>query len=486
MQQTYRLPGPYFGSLAKSRELIARAHRPGRHIRAIQADASRQLFDLIKDTCPNVETMHINRHDNNLLGFNYPYLASFFDYMVHITTLELFVDPQMCSPAMLWSLAHARSLVTLHIFIAYDHRHSKEFSPEEYLSVVDCCLHVLDLRLSRIFLHTLSGIPESFSKRVRRMLKYPELAPPNVESALARAHQSKPICATQEKTLTPTSTTEASLTPLSPAATATNASQSCVQRLEIVSSTATASDLISLVSKCPKLEHLVLNGTSIYENTIAWDAFSKVCPALRTLTISDTEASLLLPRLTQLLIMSPNLEEISLYDVDLGRHPRLLDFSGEGQEDNSKNAQRQSFAQLKRVTVSTRQPECLKVLIYFMATFPNLQHVRVSSNSWLYETGVGENVDVIVHFDVFAISWLCLSTLTSLDVAQVTFHSHAWFVWFVQRVQSMERLHTLKLGLDHVRTAMTTPTILVHETIPSTIFFHFPVVKTLWTETGSI
>ncbi|KAG0336938.1 hypothetical protein BG000_006001 [Podila horticola] len=121
--------------------------------------------------------------------------------------------------------------------------------------------------------------------------------------------------------------------------------------------------------------------------------------------------------LRELLQLSPNLEELSLHNVDMGEEPQLLNFSDESLARESSDDHHDSFPELKCITVSARRSESLKALLEIMTTFSSLQHVRVSSITWVDEPNADENFEAdVAVLSVFEKSWLSLSTLIGLDM----------------------------------------------------------------------
>lgn len=113
-----------------------------------------------------------------------------------------------------------------------------------------------------------------------------------------------------------------------------------------------------------------------------------------------------------------------------------------------------------------------------MTTFSSLQHVRVSSITWVAHADENFEADVAV-LSVFEKSWLSLSTLISLDMVHVRFNTFYRCKWFFGKLQSLEQLRTLKLGMDHVRT-VTASTVLGDGTMLPAAVSRLPTVTTIW------
>lgn len=111
------------------------------------------------------------------------------------------------------------------------------------------------------------------------------------------------------------------------------------------------------------------------------------------------------------------------------------------------------------------------MLLHLMTQLPRLQLIKVGSflHSNLGDIERGHELN-----DVRFKSWLCLATLTHLDIAWMDYKDDEEMAWFVQKLQALERLTSLVLGMGPVRRAKS---ILSPGPIRVTKgFFYFPSV----------
>lgn len=473
--------------------------RNGVHIAVLlKCVADRKTLQFIGKYLNKVESLDLAFQRSACISYNV--LEECFGRLTKLNTLQIFVDGSQFSPAMLWSLSQLRSLTKLTLCVYYHNWFiTRHYTSKDYLAILDCCSQVQDLRVLGAFMEQglgVSHIKNSIVHQVRKMFSCPELAPSTPQQAIGRLQQSRSSSTlslardlNQHSTSSSHKTQSEAIQELSSASqlslpslkapipsTTMNITYS-LRRLEIRILMLDELDFISMVSKSPHLNELVIDNCTVNLSRANWIVFSVRCPELRILKVVDGNTMRYIPKLPDLFLLFPKLEVLHLDDQHFGVDP---DFSYTKVVDKA-TGKRPKLPPLTHLHITGTLQRPLRVLMHTLALIPKLEYLAVGQS--LHSVGgVNPSMFPTTQYS-FDRPWCSMNTLAHLDVSGVWFDESSFFKFF-RRVQSLKKLQKLGLSIYHVRQAIELTPLEPSGENPLSrsedIFFYFRTVKSVY------
>lgn len=338
---------------------------------------------------------------------------------------------------MLWSIANARRLVEVDLGFYFAKNNPRlYYTSIDFLDVIDCCSHVRSVALSGEFMQSRNrGIrtKEGWKAKAARIR---ERTPATIKIAIDRALYGP----SSSSLFGPTGKRSQS---------------SLTQSLSIRIHGMAEEDFLGLVSRCPRLEELNVDQVirQIAIGPLAWTTFAEVCPQLRRLRIQDCVLRQSPPSVPNLLSLFPSLQEITVHPStfpDREGWP-LFDFCRLNPGPNLYGPQQQQHPeqrpQLIHIDLVGSFKNPFEVLLQVLIQFPGLESIKIGR--------IGERFSKQPSYDlnVHKKPWLCLGTLAHLDLNWMPDEYIHDMGWFYQQLQTLERLTSLVLPMEHVRWA---------------------------------
>lgn len=306
------------------------------------------------------------------------------------------------------------------------------------MAVIDCCQHVRDLWVGGSFMAPIAmrfhGAPAYTTDKRLRL----DFTPSSPQKAIARSRAwlstlPSASCASSSDQLLPSPSTA---TPLD--------SVCAVRILKLHSTLIDGSGFLAMTRKYSLLEELTI-GASIGMRADSWKDFTVGCKGLRVLLLENIFAPSYLPTIPTLLSMSPNLRTIHVNNVMFRDDQQLLNFM----EPDQGSLQPHWSSQLLHIKIcDSSLLEPLKALVGALTLHSGLESIVF---------GLGRTppgcARPVVHVDLFEKPWLCLDSLTSMDVSLLPFEDNMT-AWFFQQLQQLRRLQRLVVGSEQLRLLM--------------------------------
>lgn len=497
--RSFELDQAYHARLPKAKLKAIRPHF--QHIISIRSIGytSRQECDIIKE-CPFVQNLHLTLNECGP-RFSYKYLESFFVHMSHLTTLHIKIHMFGFNLAMLWSLSRARNLTSLHLhgvgeggllrkrdgipFVL------KKHTLEDFLAVVDCCQHVGSIWLEESFMdpsYMQNDGPPVYTikeKRFRHFDSSPESPQKAIEQSRSWCLGSSPSTSSVAVNGLPLPSPALSLGSLQ---ITPPVSASAVRFLRLETRDMDGPVFMSLTKKFPLLEEFIFTTSGSAPagwtpiSLDSWKDFTVWCARLRVLRIYGVGCPTppaFLPPTSILLSLSPNLETIHFDQLRFSSEPPLLDFMDESDQ-TKRSPQLRQFALTR---CQFHNP--LEVLVAVMTRYPGLVCITIGQDQHGKRDQGHSRPQVRPR--LFSLPWLCLDTLTRMDIACTPITDQDEFVWFFRQMQQLRRLQRLTIASQHLTNAVTYSTELRSgsEELSSTDlsssrrFFFLPAVRSL-------
>ncbi|KAF9319728.1 hypothetical protein BG003_008376 [Podila horticola] len=471
----------------------------GVHVAVLhQCVADKKTLQFLGKYLATVESLNLSFQKSAWIS--YSALEECFGRLTKLTTLRIIVDGSQFSPAMLWSLSQLQSLTKMTLCVFYHNWFiTRHYTSKDYLAILDCCSQVEDLCVLGAFMEPelgVSHIKNSIGRQVLKAFSCPEFTPATPQQAIDRLRQMKSsstlhlaqdssqrVMSTSRRTQSEavqdiSSTSQLSLPSLrTPFSSSTRNTIYSLRRLEIRILMLDQFDFISMVSKSPHLNELIIDSCTLNLNPANWIVFSERCPELRILKLIDGDTMRYTPSLPDLLTFFPKLEGLHLDNQCFGLDP---DFSYSTVMDpvTGNRPKLPPLTQL-HLTGALRRP--FRVLMHILSLIPNLEYLAVGLS--LHSIGGLDQPTMTASLPSFDQPWRSMDILTHLDVSGVGF-SEASFTRFFRQVQKLKKLKKLGVSIGHVREAIElTPVGPSGEyPLPETedAFFYFPTVKTIY------
>ncbi|KAI1309158.1 hypothetical protein EDD11_004120 [Mortierella claussenii] len=480
-----RMFGPYLWTKVDLNEhdrgKITILRRHGANVSSLDfVHADKKTFKFIRKFCPFVEYLSLI-FDSRSSWISYSYLVKFFLGMPHITSLQIRFDAFQFSPAMFWSLSQLPQLKSLTIDVFYvNYNNSKHYSPDTYMTILDCCSHLEELVVCGLFLepadtaqfHPRNSFPQWVKKTFRPQR---ENTPSNTQEAMllpteqrhsrswsagsnlsrigvkrmsrsnskVMSHQKSRSDSTQETISTQHSSSPS--TSLPQPDTVTKGFK--IRRLELRSPRMDDDVFCKLTGRCEFLEELHLDGVWVRISVDSWKSLSTKCPRLRSLTVRNSGAVHYLPSLQTLITIFPRLESVTMMSLEFNRDPDLSSLGLKLAELEQLN---QGKHPLKHIHLSGSILKPLKVLLHVVTQCSTVESLSVGFT--LNAVRRTDNDLTATAYDLNK-RWLCQDSLTFLDLTSISFADKSVFSRFFGHVQRLSRLKSLWISVSHIREA---------------------------------
>ncbi|KAF9116656.1 hypothetical protein BGX27_000575 [Mortierella sp. AM989] len=452
------------------------------------AHAHKSTFGFIRTYCSVVQSLSLV-FDNRSSRISYANLEEFFRNMSGITTLSIRFDASRFSPAMFWSFSQLPHLTRLTIDVYFESRQNTiHYPPDTYMTILDCCPTLEDLTVFGLFLKPTEHHKNSLVQWAKYWLRHLRESPP-----------SSSIEAMKPPIHTRSSSAGSTLSRLGRGLRAKNHRKSIVnsiaapsfadyniRKLDLRSRIMEDKVLCKLISRCPLLEDLSMDGLWVRISSGTWETLSNQCPRFRSLTIRDSGVVHYLPSIPTLMTLFPRLESVSLITLEFKRDPDLSTLATKIQEIEQQCGVRHP---LKHIHISGSILKPLKVMLDVVTQCSTVESLSVGFT--LNALRVLEN-EAVVPFDINK-QWMCHDSLLHLDLTSISFKSKNVFKKFIAHVQRLTRLKSLWISVSHMREAWSIKVIqnkrqplggatgsqVADDSSSPTSFFCFPTVEIL-------
>lgn len=456
--------------------------------------SNKESLDFVQRHCPFVHTMRVTlKYPSS--GLTYSYLESFFTRMSHLRVLLLTIHVDKYSLFMLWSLSNARHLTELCLDIQNSfHCQSQPYTLDEYLAVIDCCSHVLRLTLKSFLLPKGILRGPSHEDWKSRLVRAQELTPATPQKALERALRPtlSPHLSTVDRRSTAPPTRTFTSSSLATKVVVQEAgprplykNSSLIQKLTLDTPGMEEADFLALLSKFPLLEELALVGEKRTRDlstwtikSTTWAALAKGCPRLRRLCFRECYLSLPSVSIPDLVTMFPNLQVLVAHPKSL-QDPgfqKLVSFDtlDADQDPGIQQTRSERRPQFKHIELVGDLVWPLEVIVHSLIRFPDLESIKVGRHVHVETWNQKPNFESSLYLK----PWLCVASLTRLDLHGVVYKDDDQMVWFFRKLQTLEQLSWLVLPIQHLRRAQN---ILASKraTWEAYGFFRFPRLEKL-------
>ncbi|KAF8934236.1 hypothetical protein CPC16_007955 [Podila verticillata] len=250
-----------------------------------------------------------------------------------------------------------------------------------------------------------------------------------------------------------------------------------LRRLEIRTVMLDEFDFISMVSKSPHLNELMIDTCTVNLSLENWIVFSERCPELRILKVVDGDTMRYIPKLPDLFLFFPKLEVLHLEDQHFELDPDFL-YTEVVDQTTGKRPKLPPLTHL-HFTGTLRRP--LRVLMHTLALIPKLEYLAVGL-SLHFIGGVDSSMFPTTEYS-FDQPWRSMDTLAHLDVSGVRFDDPS-LIKFFRQVQSLTKLRKLGVSIYHVRQAIELTPLGPSGEYPllgsESVFFYFPTVRSIY------
>ncbi|KAG0005034.1 hypothetical protein BGZ80_005514 [Entomortierella chlamydospora] len=408
--------------------------------------AHKSTFHFIRTYCPLVQSLSL-RFDNRSPRITYLNLEEFFLSMLHLKILHIRFDASQFSPAMFWSLSQLPKLCRLSIDVFYgDPHNSRHYPPDAYMTILDCCPSLDDFTVYGQFLEPIDSTElfhkTSFIQWIRKKIQFQrENAPSTPHEAIASPMHLRSL------------SRGSTISRLRRSSKAKNNhikvplnSEHKIKKLELRSPRMDDRVFSKLVSCCPLLEELTIDGLWARISAASWQTLSAQCPRLRCLTVRDSGVVHYLPSIPSLLTLFPQLESLTLMSLEFKADPDLSTLGIKLREIEQQTGDRHP---LKHIHFSGSILRPIKLLLDILTQSSTVESLSVG---FTFNTLRVLQNEPDTPYD-FNKEWLCYDSLHHLDLTSIWFKNRDAFKKFFIQVQRLTRLKSLWISVCQLREA---------------------------------